>query len=186
VTFLRTIFAHATPVEGAFAVLAFVATLFSIYALRDATIDSSLLTAAKVDGSRRLVADNNIRQEGLRLVIAGVMLLAGVSFLFLEPPPPEYWYLPQSLVGLIAWILVTAILILASWFDKSVRRKLQRSSPIDVQTSSKTVAAPESNDELVKVAQRTRESLTGLRRGDDPGVNRRSGDLPLPSDQGDQ
>jgi hypothetical protein len=140
-------FTHATPVEGLFAFFAFVSTGISIYALRDAMMDSAVLAAARVNGPRRMIADNNIHQEQLRLAVAAVMLLTAVSFLFLEPPPPDYIQLPQSLVGLIAWILVSSMLTVSSLIDKSIRKKLQRYAPMEVQTESVTVEAPDENSE---------------------------------------
>src|SRR6185295_16837825 len=77
----RYFVAHATPVESAFSLIAMASLCVSIYALRDANVDSQILSAAKVNGPRRAIADNNIHQEQLRFGISIVMVLASNSFL---------------------------------------------------------------------------------------------------------
>lgn len=141
-SFLDIIRAHATPIEVIFTIVALASEIVSIYALRDALIDSTVQAAAKINGPRRLVADNNIRQEQLRLSISSVMLMASCTFLVLEPPPPSYLVLPQSMVGLIAWIIVSLIIMISSLIDKSVRKKLQRYAPMEITTQSVTIPAP--------------------------------------------
>jgi len=136
------VFSHATPIETVFTIVSVVSAIVSIWALRDALIDASVQAAAKVNGPRRMVAINNIHQEILRLSMSGIMVLASISFLFLEPPPPDYLFLPQSLVGLIAWILVASIIMVKSLIDMSVRQKLQKYAPLEVTTKSVTIAPP--------------------------------------------
>ena len=138
----KLIVQHATPVESTFTLISLAAVAISIYALRDAHIDSSILAAAKVNGPRRAIADNNIHQEQLRFGISVVMVLASISFLFLEPPPPDYMTLPQSLVGLIAWCMVSGMVMVSSLIDKSIRKKLQQYAPLEVQTQSRVMPAP--------------------------------------------
>lgn len=150
-------------------------------------IDAAVQTAAKINGPRRLVAENNIHQEQLRLAVSVVMVLASISFLFLEPPPPQYWLLPQSLVGLIAWILVATIIMLSSLVDKSIRHKLQKYAPIEVTTKSVTVppplnefGEPGSPKDLMDVSMAIRaDSARAVegRRSDDS-VGRRATDKP--------
>ena len=156
---------HATPVETAFSIISLLSAIVSTYALRDAYIDSAILTAAKINGPRRAIADNNLHQEQLRFAIAVVMVMTSVAFLFLEPPPPEYTLLPQSLIGLVAWIVVATMLMVSSIIDKQIRKKLQKYAPLEVQTQSKMVAAPpvpegssrSALDDVVKAAEDARE-----------------------------
>jgi hypothetical protein len=44
--------------------------------------------------------------------------------MFMEPPPPDLNTLPQSLVSLMAWIVIAILMSLWSLLDKSARRKL--------------------------------------------------------------
>lgn len=138
----NTITAHLTPLETVFSAIAMVALSVSVYAWRDAHIDSAILSAAGVNGPRRAIADNNIHQELLRFGIALVMVVTSWSFLYLAPPPPDYSGLPQSIAGLVAWILISLMVMTSSLMDKGIRKKLQQYAPMEVQTQSRTVPAP--------------------------------------------
>lgn len=176
---LEHLFSHATPVETVFTLVSIVASIVSVYALRDALVDAAVQTAAKVNGPRRMVALNNIHQELLRLCMTGVMVLASISFLFLEPPPPDYLFLPQSLVGLVAWVLVASIIMVKSLIDMSVRRKLQKYAPIEVMTQSVTVAPPPEGATSADIAQAAMTTRAEAARSPDAG--RRAYDHAHPS-----
>lgn len=152
---------HTSPIEIVFTFVAFCVVVVSIWALRDAMIDSAVLTAARVNGPRRMISENAMRQEEIRLAIGCVMLLASVLFLFLEPPPPEYTILPQSLAGMIAWIVVGLMLSGSSILDRSVRRRLQKFAPMEVQTEVTTVQARADDKgtaaEVMKVSAKVNE-----------------------------
>lgn len=184
---LHTLFIHATPIEGLFTIVSVLSTIVSIYALRSAMIDAAVQAAAKINGPRRMVAENNIHQEQLRLAVSLVMVLASISFLFLEPPPPDYLLLPQSLVGLIAWILVSTIIMVSSLIDKSIRQKLQKYAPMEVTTRSVTIAPPVTEngerptpEDIIEASMSARASdlteSTGRRTNDS--VGRRASDKP--------
>lgn len=148
---------HMTPLEMLFAVLSILALGVCVYCWRDADMDSAVLSVAKVNGPRRMIADNNIRQEQLRLGISLVMVLTSWSFLYLPPPPPDYSSLPQSISGLIGWITVCLMVLAKSLADLSLRRRLQRYSPIEVQTQSRTVPAIATNEGVMEAAREARE-----------------------------
>lgn len=145
-----------TWLEVVFAALSIIAIGVCMYAWRDADIDAAVLSVAKVNGPRRLVADNNIRQEQLRFGISLVMVLTSWSFLYLPPPPPDYGSLPQSISGLIGWVIVCLMVIVKSLADMSLRRRLQRYSPVEVQTHSRIVAAPSTNQNMMQLARDAR------------------------------
>ena len=134
--------AHMTWLEMVFAAVSLVSMLVTLYAWRDAITDSAVLSAAKVNGPRRIIADNNIQQETLRVWIALVLVMTSWSFLYLAPPPPDYSSLPQSIAGLLGYIVIAMTVVLKSLADLSLRKKLQRYSPLEVQTQSRTVSAP--------------------------------------------
>lgn len=121
-----TSYLHANPIEFVYLIVALISTALSVFTLRDAVVDSAYLSAAGKNGDRRMIADINIRQELFRFAANFVMLVVGVAFLFLEPPPPDYAVLPQTFVGLVGWISVATILSIWSLLDKSVRHKLSR------------------------------------------------------------
>jgi hypothetical protein len=153
---------HATPVEGVFTLISIITAGFEIYALKDAIDDSAVLLAAGVNGLRRMAADNNIQQEQNRLTISGVMVLTSVIFLFIDPPPPDYWVLPQALIGLIAWIITSSLLMYSSLTDRSYRKKMQRYSPIEVTIQTVSLPAPTADgvgtdaEQIVKAASDAR------------------------------
>ena len=148
--------AHVTPLELVFATSAALALLVCAYAWRDANTDSAVLAAAQVNGPRRMIADNNINQELMRLGIALVGVVTSWSFLYLPPPPPDYSSLPQSISGLIGWVIVMVIVIAKSLADMSLRKKLYRYTPVEVQTQSRTVPAPVEGQNMQQVADEAR------------------------------
>lgn len=160
---------HMTPMELVFCVLSMTALSVTTHSWRDAHIDSAILSAAKLNGPRRVVADNNIQQEQLRFGLALLLTLTSWSFLVLSPPPPQYNTLPQTLVGLGSWNLVAIIVTASSLIDKSIRKRLQRYAPIEVQTNSTTIQpAPEPEktakgheaDALMKRVEEVREEAS--------------------------
>lgn len=163
--------AHVTPLELVFATSSMLALLVCAYAWRDANTDSAVLAAAQVNGPRRMIADNNINQELMRLGIALVGVVTSWSFLYLPPPPPDYSSLPQSISGLIGWVIVMVIVIAKSLADMSLRKKLYRYTPVEVQTQSRTVAAPVEGQNMQQVAddaradQATEDAVSNHRNG---------------------
>lgn len=168
---------QATIAELLWVAFAVVAGLVSLWALRDALVDSAVLSAAKVNGARRTIADNNIRQEAIRFAVCFVMMLASFSFIFLEPPPPSYRVLPQSLVGLLAWVFVSLLLMIGTFLDRSIRKKLQRFSPLEVSVASKIVTSAQADGlqtpgDVMHAAQEVRQKdidsalLRDRRKGD--------------------
>jgi hypothetical protein len=116
----------ASLAEWIWGVAALLSTVLAVRSLRDAQNDEAFLTATGINGPRRLVADANIRQEGFRLASSLVMVAAAVTSLFLSPPPPPFSEVPQTMVTVVAWIAVAGAMSLASWLDRSSRRKLAK------------------------------------------------------------
>jgi hypothetical protein len=151
---------HATPMEFIWSAIAFVALFISLWCWQDAEKDSAVLTAAKVNGLRRITADNSIRIGRLLFATCIVMSFSSLTFLVLEPPPPAYRDLPQSLIGIYAWIFVAALIAGASMSDAYARRKVQKYAPVEVQTASTTVetsADGKNADVIAKTAHDVRE-----------------------------
>lgn len=129
---------HATWFEWTFLIIGVVGLVTSILTWRDAVLDGLFLTAAGKNGVRKMVADQNVRQESYRLGTSTIMMFVGLAFILLEPPPPNYYELPQSLVGLIGWTTIAGIQVVNSLMDKSMRRRFSRiydsPNPTDPQT----------------------------------------------------
>jgi hypothetical protein len=122
---------HANWVEWTFAVSALASVVISFYSMHDVMKDSSyLLLAENMDPKLKIlletIATGATWQELIRLAIAGIMLVAAGSFLFLEPPPPPYHDLPQSLVGLTCNTLICIFISVKSVIDLLFRRRVRK------------------------------------------------------------
>lgn len=143
---------HLNHVETIFFVVSVISMIISVYALREAMLDQAVRSTVLSDPAK-IIADAGVRQEWFKIAISIAMLIASGAALFLEPPPPGYQQVPQSLVFAIAWIIVGVIMITSSLLDRSLRHKL--------------------------IALRTRRATDqfGQRRaGDLPGTQRRTSD----------
>jgi hypothetical protein len=131
----------SAPVEWTWFVISIIATGFTAYGLREAIMDHAFLISSGMNGIRKAVAEMNQRGEGFRVIKCVVMVLASGASLFLPPPPPDYTELPQSLVSMIAWILVALVMLLHSYLDRKTRQKIAHVSadahPIDPVTGRK-------------------------------------------------
>lgn len=116
---------HLNHVEMIFFIVAILSMVVAVYSLREAMMDQAMRESSTHDPIKT-VADANVRQEWFKISISIVMLAASALALFLEPPPPDYQRVPQSLVFAIAWILVGVLLVTASLLDKSMRRRIIR------------------------------------------------------------
>lgn len=119
---------HAYPFESLQLVGALVGMGFNAYALMQAHRDASALIASGVNGTRKLVANSNIQQELLRLVVQLLLVIVGITSVVLPPPNPD---VPMIFVwgGLITrsvLLLITFLLAFKSWLDVRDRRTLLR------------------------------------------------------------
>lgn len=117
---------HTAPIEWVTVSVAIVWCTVSLYTLRDAVEDQAFLTMSGVNGARKIVADGSVRQEIGRLLKASTMFLASFASLFLEPPPPDYAILPQSLLIMLALVLIGVIGVFSSLLEKRERYRLAR------------------------------------------------------------
>jgi hypothetical protein len=133
------------PIELAFLAAAFIFLCISIYGLRQARMDASALNAARVNGPRKAMAETAVDQGWAHVFVGLTMAGAAILSLILEPPPPDYTTLPQSLVGMVAWILVAGLLSLASLLAKSARQRVSEYAPMEIEgvTSSQPAPGPD-------------------------------------------
>lgn len=160
---------HSSSLEWAWLFASLVASAFALHALIDATKDAAFLVAVGANGPRKIVADSNIRQEFSRLVKSSISLTAAMASLFLAPPPPEYSQLPQSQVGLVAWILVMVVMTGASLLDRLARKRLAR------YTSQSHPTDPSTGQRISAKGPQAADSPAGLSIPDDV-TNRRRND----------
>lgn len=132
---------HSSPLEDVFFGISICVTATSIWLLRQAQLDLTSLVARKQDGPRRATAEGNIQECWFNFSGALIMLGASTMALLLEPPPPEYAQLPQSLVFLVAWIMLGLLIVASGLLSKSRRRKLMEMSPVE-HTETTSVTAP--------------------------------------------
>jgi len=154
----------ANFLEWVFFVSSIVHVLFTIFTWRSAIIDSAFLLATGVNGARMAVADQNVREEGIKIVIGVVMVVAAVAAVLLDPPPPPYQEVPQSMVSMVAFVAIACMLILSSATSRSVRKRLERSA-LDVQQTIGRIEGGQSDSEVVATAKRMRQDAR-LRNGD--------------------
>lgn len=159
---------HSNIIEWVFLSISLLLLACSGYSIREAIIDSAFLTANMVNGPRSLIADQNVREETIKLAIGCVMFFTSLVSLFLEPPPPPYTLVPQSVVSMVAWCLVASLMVASSWLAKSVRRRLLRYSPVEVSKVVETLPAVEggrTNKEVADEASNARAEAH-VRHGD--------------------
>jgi hypothetical protein len=96
--------------------LALAMAAFAMYsiALREAVIDSAYVLAAGWNGRRKLIADENIREELKRSFIAFINGAGAIASMFL----------PSHRVGIGVGIATMAIMILFACLNRLTRRKL--------------------------------------------------------------
>lgn len=117
---------HANWLEWTFALLSLCTAIVQSISLVNGVYNTlSTLAAHREDTDLVYQAYGNLAQEILRILLAVDMLAVGWEFLFLPPPPPEYRDLPQSLVGLVGWIIAAMIVLTKSAADVTVGRKLR-------------------------------------------------------------
>lgn len=117
---------HTNPIEIAYAVMALVSLVLSVFSWRDATIDQAYQNASGIDGFAKMTADNSIRHEMFQIAISLIMILVSAASIILPPPPPDYTSLPQSAIMVLGWVLVAVIMSFSSIMDRSLRRQLRR------------------------------------------------------------
>jgi len=117
---------------------------------------SAYLKANQINGLLQISADNIIQQELLRVAIGAVMVLSAVCAMFLSPPPPSYSELPQSLVMLIAWNIIGALMLLQSIVDRAANVRLNRYKKIEV---SAVVGVIDPGTNVIERAQVVRDTV---------------------------
>jgi hypothetical protein len=172
-TITTMIHLNASPLEWVFLAISILLCVFTVFTLRDAMVDAAFLVANGVNGPRTIIADTNIREESLKLGIAVVMLIVSVVSLFLQPPPPPYSEVPQSLVATIGWCAVAALMILSSWLSRSARRRLQAYTPVEIRKTVAILPGQPSSQGLAETAKEAREN-THVRK-DERQAERRQG-----------
>lgn len=133
---------HAWGLEWLFFLVSLAVLAFAIWTLRTATTDQSIFIGSKINGPRKATADANVQSGWFHLSNAAVMVGCATLTLFLEPPPPEFTKLPQSIVFLVGWILLGCLSALAAILAKSARRKLMAFAQVEHQVTAFVTQAP--------------------------------------------
>jgi hypothetical protein len=162
---------HADWIEWVFAWAAVVSAIVTTYSMKDSLLNTVVaLDSHKHDPDMVWQSYGNLAQEIICFVIAVVMLSVGWEFLFLEPPPPAYYALPQSLVGLIGYIILALLLTLKGTTNIGVSRRVRRrritdfiSGPIESPTP---IAATANGGTVVTTSVPTKTTVTTTTTGD--------------------
>jgi hypothetical protein len=126
-------FPNAYPVEMFQAVTSIAATLILFWAAFDAVKAAIGLPATERNGARWTLAIGNVHRAFFRLLKSMVLTVAGITALFLPPPPPLYRELIDSpemregaLVVRVAIIAVTLLLLMDASVERMFRQRYVR------------------------------------------------------------
>ena len=111
---------HWNSVEVVFCGVSIVVLFVAMYSVWDTTVTQQ--AARRADERRRNVADTDHGQAWANFAVAVIMLGASIMALFLEPPPPDYSQVPQTVVYTVAWIMAGSVMV----YSSVVRVKMQR------------------------------------------------------------
>lgn len=147
---------HASPIEWVFLSTTILLSVYTTFALYTAITDAAFLLANGVNGPRSIIATQNIREEAIKLGISVVMIGVSLPSLFLQPPPPPYALVPQSLLATCGWCLVAGLMIISSALSRMARRRLQKLAPVEVKKTVAVIPATDSNGSLAERAVEAR------------------------------
>ena len=144
---------HANTIEFTWLAVSILALLLTVRRLRDTIKDVEFQTSANISGPRRMLAEVGQRAEVFRVVKCLIAAFTAFASLFLEPPPPEYRFLPQSTLGIIAWIVIVSIMAWHSWLDGTTRTDLAKfladAHPMDPVTKRTIVDKIEEPEQVI-------------------------------------
>jgi hypothetical protein len=139
---MHELFLRSHPFEWIFLSVAFVGFLLAVYSYLDAQKYWNFYEAQDRESVRhnlqfgtvermttegmRTTAQQQLTMDMFNAVVHSFMLVAAISFIFTSPPPPGYSSLPQSLIGLSAWILVSFIMAFSTFTNLRYRRRLEK------------------------------------------------------------
>jgi uncharacterized protein involved in response to NO len=149
----------ANLLEWIFFTTSLIHTAFTMFTWRSATIDAAFLLATGVNGARMAIADQNAREEGIKIIIGVLMIVASTAALFLEPPPPPYSSVPQSMVSMIVFTLIAIMMIMSSATSRSVRKRIQKTAMLDVHQTIGRIEGGQSDSQVVEGAERMRKNV---------------------------
>lgn len=119
---------HAYPFESLQLLGALVGMGYNTYALVQAHRDARALLASGVNGTRKLVANSNIQQELLRLVVQLLLVVIGITSVILPPPNPDVpmVFVWGAAITRSVLLIITFLIAFKSWLDVRDRRTLLR------------------------------------------------------------
>lgn len=119
---------HAYPLELLQLVGALVGVVLNAYALIQARKDTDALRDSGINGSRKIVADGNVQQELIRLVVQVLLVVVGAASVILPPPSPDMpeMFLWSGYITRVVLLLITFLIAFKSVLDVKDRRTLLR------------------------------------------------------------
>lgn len=143
---------YDTPMEWVFVSVSVLALLGALAVLIEAHLDAVTQEALHVNGEAKMMAESGRDQAWAFVLQAFFMLAASILGLFFPPPPPPYELAPQTLIWLIAWILVAAAKFLGAVLNILSRRRLRGLVALDVHKVVGKIR-PEAGATLAQVAE---------------------------------
>jgi hypothetical protein len=136
------VFSRAHPLEWMFAVATVIGWMLSIKAYLGSTeyvqfqeertqraLEKNGHTVTEIEKvtlqGLHISARQQLAIDVARMVSHTIMLMAAVGFIFTAPPPPDYRAIPQTLIGLVAWILLSIEITFFTRLNLLFRRQLE-------------------------------------------------------------
>lgn len=150
---MNTWFPNAYSVEVLQALTSVAAMAILLWAAYDVSKDAMGVPSKERFGARWTLAIGNVHRAFFRLTKGIVLAVAGVSGLFLPPPPPIYRALMDSpemrlsaVIVRVAIMLVTGLLLADAFVERTYRRRYVRA----LRMNGNDVAPRRPNDQRVQ------------------------------------
>lgn len=142
-------FPNAYPVEIVQAITSVIALLILFWAAYDAVKAAMGLPLTERFGARWTLAIGNVHRSFFRVLKAGVLAIAGITALFLPPPPPMFRGVMDSQEMRLGAVVVRFAIILVTFLllaDAAVERVYRQRYVRKLRNNGTDVAPPIAND----------------------------------------
>lgn len=121
---LHRLLPHAHPIEWGLLSIALISFLGGVWRVWQATSDRRALSTQGRNGYFSISAEGFVLDAWFFLTNQIIITLVAFAFLTTAPPPPDYSDIPQSLIGMLGYVMLTLVHILKSNFAYRTRHRL--------------------------------------------------------------
>lgn len=120
---------HAAAIEWVWVAIAAVGVVLGTLLFRTTLqVQMRLTKDPYATMPEKILAAAACRQEALRLGKQMLMLVGGAISLFLAPPPPDLWSVPQVVVSITTLVGVSTLMSITSFFERQAQRDVAQSA----------------------------------------------------------